>query len=453
MQTRFTDAQLADPVIADANDILRSCVHCGFCIATCPTYVVTGDELDSPRGRIYLIKEMLEEAGASPDAMPRAKTVQHIDNCLSCLSCMTTCPASVNYMHLVDLARTHIEETTERPASDRWLRTLIAETVAYPTRFRVAMIAARIMAPVARRLPGRLGAMAALADGPISGKIGAFFGRRIRPGRIYAARGPRRARMALAIGCAQQVLAPQINEATVRVLTRHGIEIITVPGAVCCGSLDHHMGRASAARRHAGAAITAWDNECRADGLDAIVVNTSGCGTTIKDYGFIYRNDAELAAPAARVADLTRDISEVLAGLDLEFDAAGRHQGTAIAYHGHCSLQHGQGITRQPADLMRAAGFKVSLPTDAHLCCGSAGSYSLLQPQMAASLRDAKAAALQAGTPDVVVTGNIGCMSHLAPVLDAPIVHLAEIIDWATGGPRPVHIPTPSQISLPAQTR
>ena len=433
MQTRFTQAQLADPDIAAANDILRSCVHCGFCNATCPTYGLTGDELDGPRGRIYLIKEMLEGAstGLAGEAVPPDQTVRHLDRCLSCLACMTTCPASVNYMHLVDLARAHVEKTGRRGWQTRFLRALIAQTVAFPRRFALSLKAARLAGPLARRLPGRLGGMAALAP------LASSSGPKILTDAVYPALGERRARMALLVGCAQQVLAPSINAATIDLLTRHGVEIVVAKGAGCCGSLDHHLGKQAAARTHAAATITAWDRERDIRGLDAIIVNTSGCGTAIKDYGFIYRNDGELAAPAARIAELARDVSEVLAELDLQIADDGAHRDLRVAYHAPCSLQHGQQITTLPADLMRRAGFEVSIPRNAHLCCGSAGSYSLLEPEMANRLRDDKAISLAALSPQVVITGNIGCMSHLAPSLDVPILHLVELMDWATGGTRP----------------
>lgn len=426
MRTRFTDAQLAEPDIAAANDILRSCVHCGFCTATCPTYLLTGDELDSPRGRIYLIKEMLES-----DAPPEQKTVTHIDRCLSCLGCMSTCPASVNYMHLVDIARDRIEESHDRPQTEKLLRSFISWIVTEPRRFALAMRLGNLFGSFARRLPGRWGAMASLAPAASVAKY------KNVPPRVYPAQGKRRARMALSAGCAQQVLAPEINAATIRLLTRHGVEVVVAEGAGCCGSLDHHLGRAAAARSHAGKTIQAWDKERRENGLDAIVVNTSGCGTTIKDYGFIYREDAELAGPADRIAALAKDLSEVLAEIDLAISKDPARDGLAVTYHGHCSLQHGQGIRTTPVDLLTQAGYRVSLPENPHLCCGSAGSYSLLQPELSNQLRDAKAETLAAPGAQLVATGNIGCMSHLSPALEIPLIHIAELIDWATGGPKP----------------
>ncbi len=426
MQTRFSEAQLGDPDIAVANDILRSCVHCGFCTATCPTYLLTGDELDGPRGRIYLIKEMLEASGP-----PESKTVNHIDRCLSCLSCMSTCPASVNYMHLVDVARDRIEKTHTRPPTERLFRNFISAIVTQPRRFAMALRLAGLFGAVARRLPGRWGEMASAVPA-LPAKTSPI----LTP-RIYPAEGQRQARIALSAGCAQQVLAPEINQATIRILTRHGVEVVVAEGAGCCGSLDHHMGRSDAARSHAVRTIAAWDTERRENGLDAIVVNTSGCGTAIKDYGFIYRNDPEIAEAAVRIGDLTKDISEVLTELDLTFAGAPDQLGLEVAYHGPCSLQHGQKITSEPIELLSRAGFEVSLPANPHLCCGSAGSYSLLQPTLSTELRDAKAQTLAAQSAKLVATGNIGCMTHLQPALDIPLIHIVELIDWATGGPKP----------------
>ncbi|MHA1152888.1 MAG: glycolate oxidase subunit GlcF [Alphaproteobacteria bacterium] len=424
MQTNFTLAQLADPDIAEANDILRACVHCGFCTATCPTYVLLGDELDSPRGRIYLIKDMLERDRPVP-----ASVVTHVDRCLSCLSCMTTCPSGVNYMHLVDLARSRIEETYTRPMLDRALRGLLAWLVPHPNRFRLALAGAWFGRPFAKLLPGRLGAMLALAPRALPSRSPVD-----RP-QVFAARGTRRARVALMTGCAQQVLAPSINEATLRLLTRHGVEVVVAEGAGCCGALTHHMGREADALASIKANIAAWSREAEGAGLDAIVINTSGCGTTVKDYGFMLRNDAEWAAKAAKVSALTRDVSEFLTGLGL--DAPVRETGLTIAYQSACSLQHGQKITAEPKALLAAAGFIVKEVPEGHLCCGSAGTYNLLQPELAGRLRDRKLANIKGLAPDAIASGNIGCMAQLAGATKIPMVHSVELLDWAAGGPLP----------------
>ena len=424
MQTNFTLAQLADPDIAEANTILRTCVHCGFCLATCPTYLLLGDELDSPRGRIYLIKDMLERDRPAP-----ARLVTHIDRCLSCLSCMTTCPSGVDYMHLVDLARTRIEETHQRPLLDRALRALLAWMVPHPNRLGLALAGAWFGRPFAKLLPGRLGAMLALAPRALPSRSPVD-----RP-QVFAAEGARRARVALLSGCAQQVLAPEINEATVRLLTRHGVEVVVAEGAGCCGALTHHLGRQADARASIEANVAAWTREAEGAGLDAIVINASGCGTTVKDYGFMLRDDGEWAARAATVSALAQDVSEFLTGLGL--GAPVRETGLTIAYQSACSLQHGQKITAEPQALLAAAGFLVKEVPEGHLCCGSAGTYNLLQPELAGRLRDRKLAHIEGLAPDAIATGNIGCLTQLAGATEIPMMHGVELPDWATGGPLP----------------
>jgi glycolate oxidase iron-sulfur subunit len=424
MQTNFSPEQLKDPAIARANEVLRACVHCGFCTATCPTYAVLGDELDSPRGRIYLIKDMLE-AGRPADA----KTVLHIDRCLSCLACMTTCPSGVHYMHLVDHARVHIERTYRRPWRDRALRWVLAKVIPYPARFRLALLGAKIGRPFARLVPdARLRAMLAMAPRqipPVS---------RNDDPQVFSAEGARRMRVALMTGCAQRALNTDINDATIRVLTRLGCEVVVAKGAGCCGALTHHMGRETAAHASAAANIRAWMAEARGAGLDAVVINTSGCGTTVKDYGHMFRTDPKLAGDAAAVAGLARDVSEVLAALTPEGRAPERLR---VAYHAACSLQHGQQIKTAPKDLLRAAGFDVVEPRDVHLCCGSAGTYNLLQPEISSELKRRKVATLEATAPEVIAAGNIGCMMQIGGATDVPVVHTVELIDWATGGPKP----------------
>ncbi len=426
MQTSFTLAQLADPDVAEADKILRACVHCGFCTATCPTYVLLGDELDSPRGRIYLIKDMLEN-----DRPATGEVVKHIDRCLSCLACMTTCPSGVHYMHLVDHARAHVEETYSRPLGDRVLRALLAKVLPDRKLFRLSLLAGsagRVLAPLFGALGlNRLAAMLRLVPS------------RLPPGseegqRVFPAQGPRRGRVALLQGCAQSVLAPSINEAATRLLTRKGYEVV-LAGEGCCGSLVHHLGREQQALGNARAAIDLWTREIETNGLDAIIVTASGCGTTIKDYGYMLRNDPAYAERAARVSALAKDISEYLASLDL--GAAARPGGLKVAYQAACSLQHGQKIVKQPKELLAKAGFTVSDLGEAHLCCGSAGTYNIMQPEIATRLRDRKVANIERTGADVVATGNIGCMTQLAEATAIPIVHTVELLDWAHGGPRP----------------
>jgi len=426
MQTSFTLAQLADPNVAEADKILRACVHCGFCTATCPTYVLLGDELDSPRGRIYLIKDMLEN-----DRPATGEVVKHIDHCLSCLACMTTCPSGVHYMHLVDHARAHVEQTYSRPLGDRALRALLAKVLPDRKLFRLSLragSAGRVLAPLLGALGlDRLAAMLRLVPD------------RVPPPspeghRVFPAQGARRGRVALLQGCAQSVLAPSINEAATRLLTRKGYEVV-LAGEGCCGSLVHHMGREQQALGNARAAIDLWTREIETDGLDAIIVTASGCGTTIKDYGYMLRNDPAYAAKAARVSALAKDISEYLASLDL--GAAARPGGLKVAYQAACSLQHGQKIVKQPKELLAMAGFTVSDIGEAHLCCGSAGTYNIMQPEIATRLRDRKVANIERTGADVVATGNIGCMTQIAEATAIPIVHSVELLDWAHGGPRP----------------
>ena len=424
MQTSFTLAQLADPDIAASEKILRACVHCGFCIATCPTYLLDGNELDSPRGRIYLIKDMLEN-----DRPATAEVALHIDRCLSCLACMTTCPSGVHYMHLVDHARVHIEHTYRRPRGERLLRAMLAKLMPYPRRFQLALAAAILgkpFAPLAQAVGlKRLAAMLRLA--PWRGPH-----RPLAP-QIFPAAGPRiKGRVALLAGCVNDVLAPQINAAAIRVLTRSGVEVVVAEGAGCCGSLVHHMGRKEEALSQARANIDAW---AALEGLDAIVITTSGCGTTVKDYGFMLRTDPAYAERAGKVAGQARDISEYLAALPLAADQSA--PGLVVAYHAACSLQHGQRVTRQPKELLVKLGFQVKDVPDGHLCCGSAGTYNILQPDIARRLRERKVGTIEGLRPDVIAAGNIGCMTQIAAGTKLPAVHTVELIDWATGGPCP----------------
>jgi glycolate oxidase iron-sulfur subunit len=427
MQTTFSLAQLLDPQVASSEKILRACVHCGFCTATCPTYVLLGDELDSPRGRIYLIKDMLEQGKP-----PTRQVVKHVDRCLSCLACMTTCPSGVHYMHLVDHAREHIEKTYKRPLVDRAFRGLLARVLTNPGLFRLAVVAGFIARPLAPvfDLVGlhRMAAMVRLTPHrkpapPVE-----------RTGKVYAPSGQRRARVALLAGCINPVLAPSTNEAAIRLLNRNGIEVVVAPGEGCCGSLGHHMGREDEALSLARNNIDAWTRELEGAGLDAILVTVSGCGTTIKDYGFMLRNDPAYAEKAARIAALGRDVTEYLATLDFGGAAPAR---LTVAYHAACSLQHGQKILREPVELLRKSGFVVKDIPEGHLCCGSAGTYNILQPALANRLRTRKLNNIAPLEPDVIAAGNIGCIMQLATGTTIPVVHTVELLDWASGGPAP----------------
>ena len=425
MQTHFTETQLKDPQIKRTNDILRSCIHCGFCTATCPTYQVLGDELDSPRGRIYLIKDMLEN-----QRIPDEKTVKHVDRCLSCLACMSTCPSGVNYMHLVDHARAYIEQTYKRSWSDRLLRWTLARILPYPNRFRLALLGARMMRPLRHLMPDpRLKAMLEMVPKQIPA-------RSVNDdAQTFPAQGQQRMRVALMTGCAQRALNTDINDATIRLLTRHGAEVVVLKQG-CCGALTHHMGKVDESHRTAAVNIEAFAAEDVAYGLDAVVINTSGCGTTVKDYGHMFEG-ATLAKKAKRVAALARDVSEVLMDLDLPKLP---DQGLRVAYHAACSLQHGQQIKTYPKDLLRRVGFKVLEPADSHLCCGSAGTYNLMQPEISSQLKDRKIETLEAKIPDVITAGNLGCMIQIGSGTDIPIMHTVELLDWATGGPKPASL-------------
>jgi glycolate oxidase iron-sulfur subunit len=428
MQTNFSPAQLADPDTAESNRILRTCVHCGMCTATCPTFLLLGDELDSPRGRIYLIKDMLE--GGKPAT---EQVVRHVDRCLSCLSCMTTCPSGVHYMHLVDHARAYIEKTYARPWPERALRRVLSFVLPHPGRFRLALIGAALGRPFAGLVPGasmtaqRLRAMLRLAPASVPSPSA------IERPMVHRAEGPRRARVGILMGCAQQVLAPSINEATIRLLTRMGIEVVVTRGQGCCGALDHHMGHHDPAMRLARANIRAWVAELDGEGLDAIVVNASGCGTTLKDYGHMFREEPD-AADAARVAALTADISEVLTRFGYAPTRAA--PGLTVAYHAACSLQHGQKITAEPKALLKAAGFAVKEPAEGHICCGSAGTYNILQPEIAGQLKARKQANIARTGAALIASGNIGCLTQLGDGA-MPAVHTVELLDWMAGGPEP----------------
>lgn len=435
MQTSFTAEQLRDPQTAESEKILRKCVHCGFCTATCPTYTLLGDELDSPRGRIYLIKDMLEN-----DRPATAQVVKHIDRCLSCLSCMTTCPSGVNYMHLVDHARAHIEKTYDRPLADRLLRSVLAAVLPRPALFRLALMGAAIARPLRNLLPEKgplapLKAMLALA--PAGGPAAPSH---FSKPQVFPASGERRMRVVMLAGCAQPVLEPGINEATIRLLTRHGIEVVIAKGAGCCGALVHHMGREHSALASARANIDAWLAVREQGGLDAVVINASGCGTTIKDYGFMLREDPVYAQKAATIAGLALDVTELLDRIELTPAVADAD--LTVTYHSACSMQHGQKITGLPRQLLARAGFTVKEPREGHLCCGSAGTYNLLQPEISRQLKERKVANLERTRPDVIATGNIGCITQLRTGTSVPVLHTVELLDWATGGPVPVQLAT-----------
>ena len=428
MRTDIDLQLLTDPDVKVSEEVLRACVHCGFCNATCPTYLLTGNELEGPRGRIYLIKNVLENG-----IKASRKTIEHIDNCLGCLACETTCPSGVDYSRLLEEARPRLDKLVKRPFTDRLLRAMLTRILPYPGRFRFALkmsglgrvfswLMPKNMRPLLDMAPKRLPRSAEVA------KAG-----------VVSAVGEKRMRVALLTGCAQQVLGPQINDATVRLLTRLGAEVVMPKDAGCCGALTFHMGERKRSRKLMQRNIEVWHNEVAENGLDAIVLNTSGCGTAIREYDYIFRHDPKLAVKAKTVTALVRDVAEVVAELGL--GEASKASKLKVAYHDACSLQHGVQVKTQPRQLLKDAGFDVIEVPEAHICCGSAGTYNMLQPELASQLQARKAEHIESVAPQIVAAGNIGCMEQIAGGVKVPVVHTVELLDWATGGPRPLKVP------------
>ena len=427
MQTNFSEDQLKNKDNKSSEKILRKCVHCGMCNATCPTFNLLGDELDGPRGRIYLIKEMIEKKKT-----PTKKVVSHIDKCLSCYSCMTTCPSGVNYMHLIDHGRNYVEQKYKRPFIEKQFRNFLSNTLPKPKIFKFLILFAKIGQIFKFLLPKNLKSMLDVAPKKIYKKT-------LKTQRVYKAeRKKPTARVALLIGCVQRVVSPQINESTIRVLTRHGVEVITMPEIECCGSLNHHLGKEELARETFKKNINMWYDEYLKNGLDAIISNTSGCGTTLKDYGFIFRDDKELKKKSKKISELTKDITEFLdQNLKLSFKKDKGLKKYNIAYHSACSMQHGQKVHNQPIDLLEKTGNKVSNIPDGHICCGSAGTYNILQSDIAKKLLNQKIENINKIKPDFISTGNIGCIMQISNGTNIPILHTVELVDWYTGGPKP----------------
>lgn len=407
MKTGLTVERLAAPGVGAQAAELKKCVQCGFCTATCPTYALLGDERDGPRGRIQLMREML-----ASDKAPQAGTVRHVDRCLSCLACKSACPSGVDYAVLIDAARARIE--AHRPAPVRALRALLAWTLTDRRRFRLALklgALARPLAPLAARLGLKpLAAMLDLARAPAPS-----------PEPPPPAPPSPRGRVILLQGCVEPTLSPQARAASARLLTRMGFEVLTVAGEGCCGALSEHLGRADEAAQMARANLLAW---AEVGPVEAIITTAAGCGTALKGYGRLV--GASVAA---------RDILEFIAEAGPPPMAAPER--LTVAYHAACSLRHGQGVIDAPPRLLAAAGFQVVSPAESHLCCGSAGVYNILQSDIATRLRDRKVGHLRATNADVIAAGNVGCAAHLAPAMDAPIAHPVELLDWASGGPRP----------------
>jgi glycolate oxidase iron-sulfur subunit len=447
MLNAISPAARQDADIALAADIIGACVHCGICLSHCPTYQVRHEENDSPRGRIFLMKDMYEKGG-----VPDARTVMHLDRCLTCLACEAICPSGVAYSRLIGPGRAYVAAHFRRPPVQAAIRRLLVLVLARPRLFRAALGAARIGRPIRALLSGPVRAMfdkvpasplpppspvdrpqvfpaqgvaqGALAEGVSEGASGG------------AAHGQRRMRVALLNGCVQTVLDTAINEATIRLLRRHGVDVVVARGAGCCGALAEHMGDEAPALKRARANIAAWLREADGpDGLDAVVITASGCGNSVKAYGHALRNDPAWAPRAARISAMTLDITEIMDRIGLLPPVI--PPGLRVVYQAACSLQHAQRVTRQPKSLLQAAGFTVLDVPEGYLCCGSAGTYAMLQPGIADELKRRKVAAIRSVGGQVAASGNIGCITHLAAEAGLPFVHTAQLLDWATGGPCP----------------
>lgn len=412
MRTNLSEEQLSAPLVAAAERNLRACVHCGICTATCPTYVLFGDERDGPRGRIVMMQRMLEDGG-----VPTEETVHHVDRCLTCLGCRTACPSSVDYARLIDAAREHIEAHYTRPLHQRLLRALILRVMPRPLIVKLGVALARFTAPISTRLPGSLGAMARIAAAA-----------QPRAAAEAVAVGMDARRVALLPGCVQQALAPSIDRAAARVLARRGMALAPLKNAGCCGALAHHLGRRDEAKALARRIIVASET----DGAHAILITASGCAAHLADYPHLFCDEPAWQARAETFAKKVRDFARLASPR-----AARAPRGLKLAHHVPCSEQHGLRHAEGCEAALAAAGYAVQAVPEGHLCCGSAGSYSLLQPEIAGRLRRRKLENIATLDVDAVAAANIGCLTHLSGRDAPPIVHPAELIDWAEGGPEP----------------
>ena len=425
MQTNFSNEQLKDKDNKSSEQILRKCVHCGMCNTTCPTFELLGDELDGPRGRIYLIQDMLEN-----ERKPSANVVKHIDRCLSCYSCMTTCPSNVNYMHIIDHGRKYIEKNYQRPFFDRLIRDALSKILPNVKLFKIMSYLAKIGKPFQFFLPLKIKNMMDLIPSSFPKKI-------LKTKEIYKTKYKKKvARVALLTGCVQKELSPQINESTIRILNRHGVEVVVPEKIRCCGSLNHHLGKNDDAHQDFINNINIWYDQYLKGNLDAILSNTSGCGTTMKDYGFIFKDDKKMKKKAKKISELTKDVSEYLSeSLNLKFKS--KEKKLRIAYHSACSMQHGQKIHSQPINLLEKTKNEILEIPEGHICCGSAGTYNILQPKIAKQLLKNKVKNIESLKPQIISTGNIGCITQIANGTNIPILHTVELLDWYTGGPKP----------------
>jgi len=425
MQTNFTEEQLKIKDNKSSEKIFKKCVHCGMCNATCPTYEILGDELDGPRGRIYLIQDMLEN-----ERKPTSNIVKHIDRCLSCYSCMTTCPAGVNYMHLIDHGRKYIEKNYERPFFDRIIRNSLSKILPDSKLFKLSIFLVKLGKPFKFLFPSKIKNMMDLMPVSFPKKV-------LKIKEIYKTKNKKRiARVALLTGCVQKEISPQINESTIRILNRHGVEVVVPEKIRCCGSLNHHLGKNDLAHQDFINNINIWHDEYLKGNLDAILSNTSGCGTTMKDYGFIFKDDKNMKKKAKKISELTKDVSEYLSeNLNLKFKK--KEKKLRIAYHSACSMQHGQKIHSQPMNLLEKTKNEILEIPEGHICCGSAGTYNILQSKIAKQLLKNKVKNIESLKPQIISTGNIGCITQIRHGTNIPILHTIELLDWYTGGPKP----------------
>jgi len=424
MQTNFSENQLKDKDNQSTEKIFKKCVHCGMCNATCPTYGILGDELDGPRGRIYLIQDMLEN-----EKKPTEKVVKHIDRCLSCYSCMTTCPAGVNYMHVIDHGRKYIEKNYERPFFDKFLRNFLSKVLPNTNYFKLTSYLVKFGKMFQFIFPKKIQNMMELM--PTS-----FPEKTLKVNEKYPAKGKKIARVALLTGCVQKELSPQINESTIRLLNRHGVEVVVPKKIRCCGSLNHHLGKETDANSDFVNNVETWYEEHKKGNLDAILSNTSGCGTTLKDYGFIFRNDKKLKDKAKKISELSKDVTEYLSQ-SLKLKIKKKNKKYKIAYHSACSMQHGQKVHNEPIDLLTKTDNEIMEVPNGHLCCGSAGTYNILQSEIATQLLNDKVKNIESIKPQIISTGNIGCITQISNGTNVPILHTIELLDWYTGGPKP----------------
>ena len=405
MQTNISDKFLDNPHIEDAESILRSCVHCGFCTATCPTYQLLGDELDGPRGRIYLIKQVLEGNAIT------VKTQTHLDRCLTCRSCETTCPSGVRYGRLVEIGREVVDQQVPRSITQTALRILLRKIIPYPNRFALLLKAGLLFRPI---LPETLQQKIPVPQAS---------------GTVSVAKQKRK--MLMLPGCVQSVVTPQTNNAATRILQKLDIELINAPKVGCCGAVSHHLSATEEALGFVRRNIDAWWPYIE-QGAEAIVVTASGCGVVVKDYAELLKHDTEYADKAMQVSTLAKDISEVLRDEKLP-TLTSNQSGIKVAFHSPCTLQHGQKLDGVVERILDKAGFKLTQVQDAHLCCGSAGTYSILQSDLSQQLLGNKLSSLQADQPDVIVTANIGCQMHMASKAKVPVKHWLELLDESLG--------------------